>query len=279
MVRFCKMHGLGNDFIIFQEQKDSGRDYSLMAQKLCNRNTGIGADGILVVLPSQCADIKMRIINSDGSEANMCGNGVRCFARYVFESGILAKDEFTIETRAGIVSPKLTIVNNNVEDITINMGRPLLNRSQIPMIGPEGMVVSENLDVDGRNYRITSLLMGVPHTVVFVDKIADIDLQTVGPQIEKHPVFPENTNVNFVEVVNDSEIKVKTWERGAGLTLACGTGSCASVVAAFLNKLTSKKVIVHLALGDLTIEYSDDGLVYMSGPADYVFLGELHPKL
>lgn len=274
-MHFCKMHGLGNDFIIFQEQAGGERDYSGLAQQLCNRHTGIGADGILIVLPSQQADIRMRIINCDGSEADMCGNGVRCFARYVFENGIVAKSEFSIETRAGIVIPRLTIVNGKVENIRINMGKPLLSRRQIPMLGPEGMVVSENLDVVGKDYRITSLLMGVPHTVIFVDKITDIKLETVGPQIEKNAAFPEHTNVNLVEILNRREIKVKTWERGAGLTLACGTGCCAAAVAAYLNHLTGKTVTAHLSLGDLVVEYCDDGVVYMSGPAQYVFSGEL----
>ena len=274
-MQFCKMHGLGNDFIIFQGQAGDEREYPAMAQQLCNRKTGIGADGILVVLPSERADVRMKIINCDGSEAGMCGNGVRCFARYVFECGVVAKNEFTIETEAGIVSPQLTIVNKKVENIRINMGKPLLDRSQIPMIGPKGMVVSENLTVGGRGYRITSLLMGVPHTIIFLDKNTGIQPETIGPQIENHPVFPERTNVNFVEVINRTEIKVRTWERGAGLTLACGTGCCASVVAACLNNLTDKKVIAHLPLGELVIEYSDNGLVYMSGPAEYVFFGEV----
>lgn len=276
-MQFCKMHGLGNDFIIIREKVDAGRDYEGLAQKLCNRNTGIGADGILVVLPSKNADIQMRIINNDGSEANMCGNGIRCFARYVFEQGILTKDEFTVETKAGIVSPKLTVINNKVEEIKINMGKPLLKRSKIPMVGPDEEVIAEPINLAGKKYGITSLLMGVPHTIIFVDKIIDTEVEIIGPQLEKHSLFPEHTNVNFVEVLNKSEIRVRTWERGAGLTLACGTGCCASVVAAILNNRTKSKVTVHLGLGKLIIEYAPDGTIYMTGPACYVCSGELHP--
>lgn len=274
-MKFCKMHGLGNDFILFQEELDDGRDYSALAQKLCDRHTGIGADGILVILPSKCADIKMRIINRDGSEPNMCGNGIRCFSRYVFEQNIINKTQFAIETGAGIIRPRLAVTDGKVTAITINMGKPLFTRSQIPMLGPEGSVVSEDLPVAGKNYQITSLVMGVPHTMVFVDQLFRVDVREVGPQIEHHPLFPKQTNVNFVEVVNDHELKVKTWERGAGQTLACGTGCCASAVAAFLNRRTGTKVTVHLELGDLAIEYGKDQTVYMSGPAEYVCQGEV----
>ena len=272
-MQFCKMHGLGNDFILFQEATDEKKDYSALAKKICDRNTGIGADGILVLLPSQRADVQMRIINSDGSEANMCGNGVRCFARYVFERGVIAKTEFSIETRAGIIHPALTVDGQTVTGIRIDMGEPLLNRSAIPMLGEHDRVVAEEIEVDGCDYTITSLLMGVPHTMVFVGQITDKEVKTLGPKLEKHPLFPEGTNVNFVEVLNEREIKVRTWERGAGPTLACGTGACASVMAGILNRRTDKKVTVHLALGDLLVEYAEDGRVYMSGPAEYAFSG------
>lgn len=274
-MQFYKMHGLGNDFIIIQEQVDDARDYSVLAQKLCHRNTGIGADGLLVVLPSRQADIKMRIINNDGSEANMCGNGIRCFARFVWEQKILTKHEFAVETKAGVIYPHLTVLNDKVTEIRVNMGKPFLKRSQIPMIGPDEAVIAETITEEGEKYTITSLLMGVPHTIIFVDKISNQEVLALGPKIEKHRLFPEHTNVNFVEILNDSEIRVRTWERGAGMTLACGTGCCASVVAAVLNKRTKPEVTVHLGLGDLKIEYAQDGFVYMSGPASYICSGEV----
>ena len=274
-MQFCKMHGLGNDFILLQEGVDAKKDYSALAKKLCDRNTGIGADGILVVLPSRSADVQMRIINSDGSEPDMCGNGVRCFAKYVFEHGLVDDNEFAIETHAGIIRPMLTADNRKVTGIRIDMGEPVLNRSAIPMLGEHDHVVAEEIAVDGRTYTITSLLMGVPHTMIFVDQITEQAVKTLGPKLEKHPLFPEGTNVNFVEVINEREIKVRTWERGAGPTLACGTGACASVMAGILNRRTTSKVTVHLALGDLVVEQAANGRVYMSGPAEYVFDGQL----
>ena len=217
----------------------------------------------------------MRIINSDGSEPDMCGNGVRCFAKYVFEHGLVDDNEFAIETHAGIIRPMLTADNRKVTGIRIDMGEPVLNRSAIPMLGEHDHVVAEEIAVDGRTYTITSLLMGVPHTMIFVDQITEQAVKTLGPKLEKHPLFPEGTNVNFVEVINEREIKVRTWERGAGPTLACGTGACASVMAGILNRRTTSKVTVHLALGDLVVEQAKDGRVYMSGPAEYVFDGQL----
>jgi len=198
----------------------------------------------------------MRIINSDGSEADMCGNGIRCFAKYVYENEIITAKSFTIETGAGIMVPELIVENGKVLFVRVNMGAPQLERSAIPMIGAVGRVVNEQLFFGSNEFKITSLLMGVPHTMIFVDNLNETDIVSVGMQIEKHKLFPKGTNVNFVEVVNKYEIKVKTWERGAGSTLACGTGSCASVVASFLTGKTGKEVTVHLTLGDMLIDYS-----------------------
>ena len=272
-VQFCKMHGLGNDFILIEDLKDSGRDYAALAKRLCDRHTGIGADGILVVLPSHKADLRMRIVNCDGSEAEMCGNGVRCFARYAWERRLITKHEFTVETLAGIVQPQLSIEGAKVTAITIAMGKPRLERQAIPMLGSAGRVLGEELLTDAGTYKITSMFMGVPHTVVFVENAARTAIEKIGPQIERHAAFPEGTNVNFVEILNRHEIIVRTWERGAGPTLACGTGCCASVVAAWLNGLTERQVIVRLPLGELCIEYAADETVRMTGPAAYVFSG------
>ena len=216
----------------------------------------------------------MRIINSDGSEANMCGNGIRCFAKYVYDNHIKTVKSFTIETGAGVMIPELIVDNGKVLSVKVNMGAPLLERSAIPMIGVGGNVLNEPLQILGKEVKITSLLMGVPHTIVFVDNLDSTDIVTLGREIEKDPLFPEKTNVNFVEVINDHEIKIRTWERGAGSTLACGTGSCASAVASHLNGKTGKVVTVHVTLGDLLVEWID-GIVYMTGTANHVFEGEI----
>ena len=274
MMKFQKMHGLGNDFILMDELDPLKYDLSALAIKLCDRHQGIGADGIILILPSEIADVKMRIINSDGSEADMCGNGIRCFAKYVYDNQINTAKSFTIETGAGVMIPELIVEDGKVLFVKVNMGAPKFDRSAIPMTGTAGNVINESLQIAGKEYKITSLLMGVPHTIVFIDHLDEDDLIMIGKQIEKHPFFPKGTNVNFVEVINDHKINVRTWERGAGRTLACGTGSCASAVAASLNGKTSKEVTVHLTLGDLFIEWID-GIVYMTGSANHVFTGEI----
>ena len=274
MLNFQKMHGFGNDFIFLDQINPVGYDLQKLAIQLCDRNTGIGADGIVLVLPSDNADIQMRIINSDGSEPNMCGNAIRCFAKYVFEHQIITKKSFAIETLAGIIIPELTTELGKVVLVRVNMGSPGLNRKDIPMIGADGKVINEPLMINNTTYFITSMLMTVPHTMVFVDRVDATDIINIGKQIEKHSTFPKGTNVNFVEVINDQEIKVRTWERGAGNTLACGTGACASAVASILNNKTKPEVLVHLLLGDLTIEWIND-TVFMTGPATDVFSGVL----
>jgi len=273
-MEFQKMHGLGNDFILMNKIDPKKYDLNSLAIKLCDRHQGIGADGIILILPSEIADVKMRIINSDGSEPDMCGNGIRCFAKYVYDNRINTAKSFTIETGAGVMIPELIVENEKVLFVKVNMGAPQLERLEIPMLGAAGKVINEPLQVAGKDYKITSLLMGVPHTIVFIESLEEDELISIGKQIEKHPSFPNGTNVNFVTVMNDHEISVRTWERGAGRTLACGTGSCASAVASALNGLTGNKVTVHLALGDLFIE-TIDGIVYMTGSANHVFAGEV----
>ena len=276
-MKFQKMHGLGNDFILFDELDPLKYDLAALAVRLCDRHQGIGADGIILILPSEVADVKMRIINSDGSEADMCGNGIRCFAKFVYDNKINPARSFKIETGAGVMIPELIVEDDKVLFVKVNMGAPVMERASIPMIGQTGNVINESFIVAGTEVKITSLLMGVPHTMVFVDHLEETDIVGLGKEIEKHPLFPSKTNVNFVEIVNDREIKVRTWERGAGSTLACGTGSCASAVASYLNGKTGTTVTVHLALGDLLIEWKD-GVVYMTGTADHVFEGWLDPS-
>ena len=272
---FVKMHGLGNDFVFIEDKTGQDQDYTALARAMCNRHTGIGADGLIVIVDSRVADVRMRIINSDGSEAEMCGNGIRCFAKYVYDNGIIEKKRFTVETPAGIMEPEITVgADNKAELITINMGRPSFNRSEIPMEGAEGRVLNEDLCVNGANWKITSLLMGVPHTVTYVDDVDTVDIEKIGPLFEKHEAFPKHTNINFAQQMDDRTVKVRTWERGAGATLACGTGSCSVAVASFLNGRTGREVDIQLPLGTLHIEYrEEDGNVYMTGPAAVSFTG------
>ena len=272
---FVKMHGLGTDFVFIEDKTGQDKDYTALARAMCNRHTGIGADGLIVIVDSRVADVRMRIINSDGSEAEMCGNGIRCFAKYVYDSGIIEKKQFTVETPAGIMEPEITVgADNKAELITINMGRPSFNRSEIPMEGADGRVLNEDLCVDGENWKITSLLMGVPHTVTYVDDVDSVDIEKIGPLFEKHEAFPKHTNINFAQQMDDRTVKVRTWERGAGATLACGTGSCSVAVASFLNGRTGREVDIQLPLGTLHIEYrEEDGNVYMTGPAAVSFTG------
>lgn len=272
---FVKMHGLGNDFVFIEDKTGQDKDYTALARAMCNRHTGIGADGLIVIVDSRVADVRMRIINSDGSEAEMCGNGIRCFAKYVYDNGIIEKKRFTVETPAGIMEPEITVgADNKAKLITINMGRPSFNRSEIPMEGAEGRVLNEDLCVNGANWKITSLLMGVPHTVTYVDDVDTVDIEKIGPLFEKHEAFPKHTNINFAQQMDDRTVKVRTWERGAGATLACGTGSCSVAVASFLNGRTGREVDIQLPLGTLHIEYrEEDGNVYMTGPAAVSFTG------
>ena len=272
-MEFTKMHGLGNDFLVVKDD-GLGRDWNKTAAKLCTRRLSVGGDGILVVLPSDVADIRMRIVNADGSEAEMCGNGIRCFAKYVYERGIVTKPDMTVETLAGIIRPKLIIEDGKVTDVCVDMGQPLFDRADIPMRG-DGSAFDVDIEAAGRTVRISSLLMGVPHTMVLADDIESLDAAVLGPAIERHEIFPRKSNVNFVQVLDSGNIRVLTWERGAGLTLACGTGSCASAVTTYKKGLTGPKVVVHLEVGRLIIECLGDGRVLMTGPAEEVYTARL----
>ncbi len=274
-MKFAKIHGLGNDFVIVDHKELPHDDYKTLAIKVCDRHFGIGADGLILVFPSEIADFKMRIFNVDGSEAEMCGNGIRCFAKYLYEHDLTHEKKITIETLAGIIIPHLVINNGKVDQVRVDMGEPRLKRSEIPATGNEERVVDEPLDVKGQIYRITGVSMGNPHCITFVDHVDDIVLDVIGPMIESHPLFPQKTNVEFIEVVDRNEIKMRVWERGSGITLACGTGACASVVACALNNKTERKVKVHLPGGDLLIEWAENNHVYMTGSATEVFVGEM----
>jgi diaminopimelate epimerase len=275
MMEFTKMHGLGNDFVFldhFSVSQDV--DYPELAKKLCHRHFGIGGDGLIVILPSKVADAKMRIINSDGSEPEMCGNGIRCFARYVYDHRVVVHNPMHVETLAGVLTLNLKVQDGEVQGVRVDMGEPILQADLIPVLGQGEPVVGQTLEVDGSTFLYTAVSMGNPHCVIFVDDYETLDFERYGPAIEKHSLFPRKTNVEFIKVDSQRELTMKVWERGAGPTLACGTGACASAVAAVLNRKTERTVTVHLPGGDLLIEWGPDNHVYMTGPADYLFKGE-----
>ncbi|MDF9408027.1 diaminopimelate epimerase [Pelotomaculum isophthalicicum JI] len=275
-MRFTKVQGLGNDFILadYIEEKFIPDDFPGIAVKACDRHFGIGADGLVPLLTSEVADIKMRIFNSDGSEAEMCGNVIRCAAKYLFEHGIVRKNKIKVETLAGIMIPELIIENERVSMIRVDMGEPRLQRSEIPMEGPPGKVVNEPLEAGGIIYNVTAVSMGNPHCVIFVPDVEQIPLQTAGPLLEKHHLFPCKTNVEFVQVDNQDEVYMRVWERGAGETMACGTGACAAAVASAINGYTRRQLSVRLKAGVLFIEWAANNHIYMTGPAEEVFTGD-----
>jgi len=274
-IKFWKMHGLGNDYIVIDNRdgKLDGKDLGMIAKKLCRRRFSVGADGLLLLCNSSVADVKMRIFNADGSEAEMCGNGIRCLAKYCFENNITRKTELRIETLAGVKTVWLNVEDGTVSSVTVDMGSPILERPRIPMAG-EGRCIDEELDVEGEKFRVTCLSVGNPHCVVFVNNVDDFPIEKFGPKIENHPVFPNRTNVEFVEMMRNNEMNLRVWERGVGETLACGTGACAAAVAANLTGKISGGCMVHLLGGDLNIEY-ENGRILMRGAAEKSFEGIL----
>jgi diaminopimelate epimerase len=279
---FTKMHGIGNDFVVVDclTNAPAISDWGSLSEKLCDRKFGIGADGVLLVVPSQKADFGYRMFNPDGSESEMCGNGIRCFGKFVFERGYTQQLEIPVETGAGILSLSLnqSEQSGKIETVRVNMGRPILARASIPMTGENGTghVINEPLYVEGKAFHITAVSMGNPHAVYFVDTATDESINHYGPLIEKHTSFPRKTNVHEVEVLSPTEIKMLTWERGAGRTLACGTGACGSAVACILNGKTNRSILAHLPGGDLQLEWlDDDAPVFMTGSATEVYRGSV----
>lgn len=271
---FSKWQGTGNDFVLIDCFKEPQQDYIGAAKALCDRHYGIGGDGILLVLPSDKADFRMRIINADGSEAEMCGNGIRCFARYVYDAGLTSKEEFTVETGAGILVPKMIKEDGAVKLVQVDMGEPILEGDNIPVAG-FGMnrVVSEDIAVKGKDFKMTCVSMGNPHCVVFVDDAEAFPIYEYGPFFEKHESFPRKTNTEFVQVKDRTHLRMRVWERGAAVTLACGTGSCATLTAAVLNGLADRKAEIQLDGGKLIVEWAENNHLYMTGPAEQVFTG------
>ncbi|MDN5304773.1 MAG: diaminopimelate epimerase [Fusobacteriaceae bacterium] len=272
MIKFEKYHGLGNDFIIFLEDDVKKYNYSELAKKVCHRNFGIGADGMIIVAKSEIADIRMIFFNADGSEAPMCGNGVRCFSHYVRNNNIVSKDVINVETLAGIMRIETSIIDNTFF-AKVNMGTPIFTTKDIPMsIDEKDYILQDIISLD-KTFKISSLFMGTTHSVIIVDNIENLDIIKYGSDIEVNPLFPKKTNVNFVQVVDDENIIVKTWERGAGFTYACGTGTCASVVMTHKLNKTKNKVTAQLPGGILIIELVDD-TVFMTGPSEKIAEGQ-----
>lgn len=275
IMKFTKMHGCGNDYVyvnLFEEKIDNPAELSI---KVSDRHFGIGSDGLITIGPSDVADFRMRIYNADGSEAEMCGNGIRCVAKYVYDHKMTDKTEISVESGAGIKYLTLFVENKKVEQVRVDMGEPILEPAQIPVLADGDKVVDEPIEVCGKTWNMTCVSMGNPHAVVFVDNVADFEIEKYGPHFEKHERFPKRTNTEFVEIISREEINMRVWERGSDETWACGTGTCASVMACILNNRTDNKVLVHLRGGDLTIEYNEKtNHIFMTGPATEVFSGE-----
>lgn len=244
-----------------------------LARRICDRRFGVGSDGLIFLLPSDVADIKMRMFNPDGSEAEMCGNGIRCLARLAYEEGLVQRTVIRVETLAGIVVPELILEGDKVSRVRVDMGEPKLLRSEIPMLGEGEKALETPLEVEGEIWEATCLSMGNPHCVIFVPRIEEAPVSKLGPKLEHHPLFPQRTNVEFIQIQNPREIKMRVWERGAGETLACGSGACAAAVASALTGRTEREVVVHLPAGDLHIDWAANNHVFMSGPATRVFEG------
>ena len=276
MIKFTKMHGLGNDYVYMDAIHQNIENESSLAQFVSNRHFGIGSDGLILICKSESADFKMRMFNSDGSEAEMCGNGIRCVGKFVYDKGLTAKTEVTIETLAGVKTLQLNLENGKVKTVRVDMGEPILTPKEIPVISEEEPVKNLKLKAEDKEFRFTCVSMGNPHAVTTIENTKDFDVKKYGKILEIDKAFPNKTNVEFIEIVDEKHIKMRVWERGAGETLACGTGACASVVACYLNGLTESEVEVELLGGTLKIEWNQkDNHIYMTGPAVIVFEGEL----
>ncbi|MEA5002381.1 MAG: diaminopimelate epimerase [Christensenella sp.] len=271
-MHITKMHGLGNDFIVIEERELTGSDVTALARTLCARRLNVGADGLLLVDKSDHADVRMRIINSDGSEAEMCGNGIRCFARYVYDKGIVKKAQMDVETLAGVIRPELVIENGKVSAVRVDMGKPSFDPQAIPVLAQDPM--DFEIETAHGAVRASSVLMGVPHTIVFVEDMEAVPIEALGREIETHALFPRRTNVDFIQVLNENTARMETWERGAGRTLACGTGATAAGVVMYKKGIMGPQADIRLFAGTLHIDNLPDGRAMMTGAAEYVFDGE-----
>ena len=283
MLTFSKMHGIGNDYIYINCFKETVTDPEKLSVFLSDVRFGVGSDGLVLILPSEVADFRMRIFNADGSEAMMCGNATRCIGKYVYDMGMTDKTEISLETNSGI--KYLTLypdANNKIESVKVDMGKAILVPREIPVNSDLERFIAQPVTVDGKEYAMTCVSMGNPHAVVFLPEVDSLDLGKIGPSFEHHELFPDRVNTEFVRVIDDHTLQMRVWERGSGETFACGTGTCATVVAAVLNGFCKKEeeILVHLRGGDLRIIYHEDDTVTMIGPATYVFEGKMeYPNL
>ncbi|HBI72590.1 MAG TPA: diaminopimelate epimerase [Lachnospiraceae bacterium] len=276
-MKFTKMQGCGNDYVYVDCTKDVIDNIPETARRVSDRHFGIGSDGLILIRTSKQADFMMDMYNYDGSRAQMCGNGIRCVAKYVYDNKLTDKKHLQIETLSGIRDLDLTVADGKVTFVAVDMGKPVLKPSLIPVISDKEIVIKEPINVDNKIYEVTCVSMGNPHAVVFVDDTKNLPMETIGPLFEHHEMFPERVNTEFVHVADRSHIHMRVWERGAGETLACGTGACASVIACILNGFTDHEVTVSLLGGDLTIRYDEKlDRVFMTGPAVKVFDGEIN---
>ncbi|QDU53362.1 diaminopimelate epimerase [Gimesia panareensis] len=273
-MKFTKMHGAGNDYVYvncFEETLPE--DIASLAVAVSDRHKGIGSDGLILICPSEKADARMRMFNADGSESEMCGNGVRCVAKYVYDHGIAKQQTLKIETGAGVLHLDLELAGSRVSQVRVNMGKPILNSAEIPTLLPGDPPVDAELELGDQSLKVTCVSMGNPHCITFVDELNDHWVHGVGPKVEVHPMFPNRVNAEFIEVVSPAELKMRVWERGSGETQACGTGACASAVAGVLTGRSERNVLIHLPGGDLRLEWADSDEVFMTGPAVEVYQG------
>lgn len=275
-MRFVKMHGCGNDYIYIDcFRQPMPRDPAELSRRMSHRHFGVGGDGLILICPSQQADARMRMFNADGSEAEMCGNGIRCLAKYLYEHGLARKPHLRIETGRGILDLELHLKNDSVERVTVDMGEPILDAPRVPTTLEGHPPTNVPLSIDGETLLVTVLSMGNPHCVIYVEEPTDKQVLGYGPLIERHAAFPRRVNVEFVQILSPQEVRMRVWERGSGETLACGTGACAVCVAGVLTGRTQRRLLAHLLGGDLELYWSEiNGHVYMTGPAVEVFTGD-----
>ena len=276
-MKFTKMQGLGNDYVYVNCFKETIENPPEMAKKVSNRNFGIGSDGLIMINPSDVADFEMEMYNADGSRSEMCGNGIRCVGKYVYDYGLTEKEHISVETLAGIKYLDLTVEDGKVKLVKVDMGNPELVPANIPIVADGDRVIDEPINVNGTEYRMTGVSMGNPHAVVYVEDVKGLDIEKIGPAFENHERFPNRVNTEFVKVLDQNTVEMRVWERGSGETMACGTGACAVAVACILNGLTEDKVTVKLLGGDLQIEWDKEAdKVYMTGPGEVSFDGEIN---
>lgn len=272
---FTKMHGISNDYVYVNAFATTVLDPPTVARKVSDRRTGIGGDGLILICPSDNAHARMEMYNADGSRGAMCGNGIRCVGKYLYDHGLARSNPLKIDTDSGLKTLFLEVQDGKVSRVTVDMGEPILDGPLIP-VAAAGQIIDQPLEVEGNSYRVTCVSMGNPHCVTFVDNVEPLDLEKIGPKFEHHPFFPKRVNTEFIEVVSSTELNMRVWERGSGETWACGTGACAAAVAAVLTKKAGRQVTIHLRGGDLEIEWrAEDNHVYMTGPAEEVFAGTM----